>query len=86
MQLNIKNEEAHRLAAALARLTGESMTEAVTEALRERLDREKARRGRTGMAERLLEIGRRHAARLPPDHPSSIEMIDELYDEDGLPK
>jgi antitoxin VapB len=39
MSLNIKNEETHRLAQELARLTGESMTAAVTEAVRERLDR-----------------------------------------------
>lgn len=39
MALNIKNEEAHALAARVARLTGESLTEAVTTALRERLAR-----------------------------------------------
>lgn len=86
MQLNVKNEDAHRLAADLARLTGESMAQAVTQALRERLEREKARRGRTGMAEKLLEIGRRFSEKLPADRPSSAEMVDELYDEYGLPK
>ena len=44
MALSIKSAEADRLARALARLTGESMTEAVTTALRERLVRERARR------------------------------------------
>ena len=39
MSLNIKNEETHRMARELARLTGESMTAAVNEAIRERLDR-----------------------------------------------
>ena len=38
MSLNIKNPEAHALAARLAKMTGETMTEAVTTALRERLD------------------------------------------------
>ena len=38
MALIIKNEETYRLAEQLAELTGESMTQAVTEALRERLD------------------------------------------------
>jgi antitoxin VapB len=42
MALSIKTEEADRLARQLARLTGETMTEAVTAALRERLEREKA--------------------------------------------
>lgn len=44
MALSIESPETDRLARALARLTGESMTEAVTTALRERLAREHARR------------------------------------------
>ena len=44
MALSIKTEEADRLARALAAITGETMTEAVTIALRERLLRERARR------------------------------------------
>jgi antitoxin VapB len=44
MALSIKTQEADRLARSLAKLTGETMTEAVTVALRERLDREQARR------------------------------------------
>jgi antitoxin VapB len=44
MALNIESEEADRLACALAQLTGESLTEAVTTALRECLARERARR------------------------------------------
>jgi antitoxin VapB len=47
MALSIKTKEADRLARELSRLTGESMTEAVTKSLVERLDRlqseEKAR-------------------------------------------
>jgi antitoxin VapB len=44
MALSIKTAEADELARSLVRLTGESMTEAVTIALRERLSRERARR------------------------------------------
>ncbi len=44
MALSIKTAEADELARGLARLTGESMTEAVTVALRERLVRERLRR------------------------------------------
>ncbi len=44
MALSIKTAEADSLARALARLTGETMTDAVTAALRERLVRERARR------------------------------------------
>ncbi|MBK1665855.1 hypothetical protein CKO38_15025 [Rhodospirillum rubrum] len=45
MSLTLKNEEAHRLARELAALTGESMATAVTEAVRERLDRLRRERG-----------------------------------------
>lgn len=43
MALSIKTEEADRLARTLARLHGETLTEAVTTALRERLDRDRAK-------------------------------------------
>ena len=45
MSLNIKNEETCRLAGELAHLTGETMTGAITVALRERLEREGRQRG-----------------------------------------
>ena len=44
MALSIKTVEADRLARALSQVTGETMTDAITIALRERLDRERARR------------------------------------------
>ena len=40
--LNIKDAEAHALAAELARRTGHSLTQVVKEALRERLERERS--------------------------------------------
>jgi len=53
--LSIKTEEADRLARELSRLTGETMTEAVTVALRERLDRAAAdRAAREAELDRLL--------------------------------
>lgn len=80
MSLNIKNEETHRMAQELAAITGESLTAAVTEAVRERLERVKSR----GMAERIMKIAKESAALLKgkplPDH---AEL---LYDEKGLPK
>jgi antitoxin VapB len=64
MALSIKTVEADKLARALARLTGESLTAAITIALRERLDRERTRRGEAGdCAQRLLALAgklRRH--------------------------
>jgi antitoxin VapB len=43
MALSIKTDEADRLARELARLHGETLTEAVTKALRERLERDRAK-------------------------------------------
>jgi antitoxin VapB len=58
--LSIKTEEADRLARALAKLTGETLTEAVTAALRERLDREEARQKAAGdLPARLAALSER---------------------------
>jgi antitoxin VapB len=57
MGLNIKNREAHLMAEELSKLTGESMTTAVTIALRERLARVRQEQG-LSLADRLLAIGR----------------------------
>jgi antitoxin VapB len=84
MSLNIKSEEAHRLAQELARLTGESMTAAVTEAVRERLDRVRRERA-AGLADRLLAIGKDCAARLKEPF-RSADHGELLYDEQGLPR
>ena len=83
MSLNIKNEETHRMARELARLTGESMTAAVNEAIRERLER--VRGSRKSMAERLMEIGKDCAAHMKEPF-KSMDIDDFLYDENGLPK
>ncbi|MSO75763.1 MAG: transcription factor [Alphaproteobacteria bacterium] len=84
MGLNIKNEETHRLARELASLTGESLTAAVTEAVRERLERMRGER-KGSLAERLLAIGKDCAARLKEPY-RSIEHGELLYDERGLPR
>jgi antitoxin VapB len=84
MSLNIKSEEAHRLAQELARLTGESMTTAVTEAVRERLNRLRRERA-AGLADRLLAIGKDCAAHLKEPF-RSADHGELLYDERGLPR
>jgi antitoxin VapB len=84
MSLNIKTKEAHKLAQQLAKSTGESMTEAVTVALRERLDRIRRERG-LALSDRLLEIGRDCAAHLKEPF-RSIDHGQLLYDEKGLPQ
>jgi len=86
MSLNIKNAETYRLVKELADLTGESMTGAVTEAVRERLDRVRRESGEpAGMAERILAIAADMRARLPDDF-FDVEHGDLLYDEHGLPR
>ncbi|HEY7351940.1 MAG TPA: type II toxin-antitoxin system VapB family antitoxin [Terriglobales bacterium] len=84
MSLNIKNEETHRLIKELAALTGENMTAAVTEAVRERLSRVRRKR-HGGLAERLLKIGRECAAHMKEPY-LSIDHGELLYDDKGLPK
>ncbi|MBI3497839.1 MAG: type II toxin-antitoxin system VapB family antitoxin [Proteobacteria bacterium] len=84
MGLNIKNEDAHRLAQELAKLTGESMTTAVTEAIRERVDRLRREQAK-GLAERLLALGRDCAPRLKEPF-RSADHGDLLYDSTGLPR
>ncbi len=84
MGLNIKNREAHLIAEELSKLTGESMTTAVTIALRERLDRVRQERG-LGLANRLLAIGKDCAVHIKEPF-RSADHGDFLYDERGLPR
>jgi len=82
MPLSIKHDEADRLARDLARLTGESLTEAVLNALRERLQRQRARVGKGRLRDDLLEIGRRCAALPVLDRRSADEILG--YDNRGV--
>ena len=83
MSLNIKDPEAHKLAQLLAEETHETLTAAVIQALRERLDRVRRRRKRDAMLAEIHAISARSAAILqgPP-----IDHAELLYDEKGLPK
>jgi antitoxin VapB len=80
--LNIKDPEAHRLAAAIAQETGETMTHVVTEALRERFERLSSRQGKAGVEE-LRAIAERAAANAKRTY---LDHADFLYDKHGLPK
>lgn len=82
MSLNIKDPEAHRLAQAISRATGESMTRVVTEALRERYAKLERLKGRASLDE-LLAIADRAAANLKRPY---VDHADLLYDDNGLPK
>jgi antitoxin VapB len=84
ISLNIKDEKTHRLARELAHLTGESMTAAVSEAIRERLERVRGKANK-GMAERIMKIAK-ECAPLWKEPYRSMDHGDLLYDERGLPK
>lgn len=83
MPISIKDPEADKLARELSEATGESLTRAIREALRERLDRVRAgRRGRR-LVDELDDIAER-CSRLPVlDERTPEEILG--YDEHGLP-
>jgi antitoxin VapB len=83
MSLNIKHPEAHRLAQLLAQETGGTMTQAVTDALREKLRQVRRAKRAKATAEELRAIAscfRSHLKEPVEDHATF------LYDERGLPK
>jgi antitoxin VapB len=83
MALNIRNHEAERLAEAVAKLAGETKTQAVTQALKERLARLRRERTHRSLADELDEIAR-HCSRLPIlDSRKPDEVLG--YDENGVP-
>jgi antitoxin VapB len=83
MALSLKDPETDRLAREVAKLTGESLTEAVRKALAERLERERRRRGAAkGLAERLDEIALRCASLPNYDTRSADEIVG--YDDKGM--
>ena len=83
--LNLKSPEAYRLANRVARITGESMTQAVTTALRERLARLDQSGRMASLAGELMAIGADCASRLSP-RTKRLDHGEFLYDEKGLPR
>ena len=83
MALSIKHPEADKLARELAAKTGETLTEAVVNALRERLDRHSGHRHPLRLRDELKAI-RERCARLPVlDNRPPDQILG--YDERGLP-
>jgi antitoxin VapB len=80
MALNIKDPSVHETVKQIAKITGESQTEAVAKAVHERL----ARLQRDDLAARLLAIGHKTASRMSPET-MSLDHAQVLYDERGLP-
>ena len=84
MALNIRSPETEALAAELARLTGETKTEAVTKAVRDRLERVKRARHQRSLADELDAIGKQCATLPVLDRRTPDEILG--YDEHGLPR
>jgi antitoxin VapB len=84
MALNIRNPRAEQLADAVARLTGESKTEAVTRALADRLERLRRERAGRRLVDELDDIARTCAALPVRDSRSADEIVG--YDAQGLPR
>jgi antitoxin VapB len=87
MGLNIKNPATEAAIRALATTRGVGLTEAVDQAVREALGRETAARQSDAeeRRRRIDEITRRFASRPRLDPRPSTEILDDLYDEYGLP-
>jgi antitoxin VapB len=83
MSLNIKDPEAHKLAQQLATETGETMTSAVIQAIRDRLEAVRRRRKRDATLAAIHAIGKRSAELLKGPY---IDHAEFLYDEHGIPK
>lgn len=83
MPLNIKSPETDRIVRELAELTGESITETVTRAVEERLERERARRGAGRARADVMRIRERYRKLPLLDDRSAEEILG--YDEHGLP-
>lgn len=85
MALSLKDPETDRLARELAKLTGESLTDAVRQSLADRLMRERRKRQEKSeeFIRRLTEIAKRCAALPDYDTRSADEIIG--YDEYGVP-
>jgi antitoxin VapB len=82
-QLNIKSEEAYRLASRLSEITGDSLTAVVTKALQSELERQERQRDLAAKVERMLQMGREIRAHMREPVSSDTSW---MYDENGLPK
>lgn len=84
MPLNIKSPETDRVVRELAELTGESITETVTRAVEERLQRERARRRTGSVRAEVMRIRERYLELPLLDDRPAEDIIG--YNEHGLPR
>ena len=84
MALSIRNPKAEKLARKLAAESGETITQAITHALEERLERLRGRSTTTDLMEEILKISKRCSAIPDQDQRSADEIL--RYDSRGVPK
>jgi hypothetical protein len=86
--LNIKDQAVAAKARRLAKLKGTSITEAVSAALDASLKTAEhhAKLDYDTRERRVDELLAKIRAKIPPDAPSWQQVMDDMYDEDGLPK
>jgi antitoxin VapB len=83
MTLNIKSDEADRLARELADRTGETLTQAVITALRERLERSRPTPDDDDLVADVLRLADRFSRLHLLDGRTADEIVG--YDEHGVP-
>jgi len=85
VQLNIKDEETVKLARALADKLGKSVTTTIKDALTAEMAR--LAHEREAKIEAIMQISADFRKNMPADWhgKTSKEIMDEIYDEDGLP-
>ena len=84
MPISIKSPEADRLARQLAAVTGETITDAVIVAMRERLAREERKQKNSDALLEEIRAISHHCASLPVlDTRTADEILG--YDENGIP-
>jgi antitoxin VapB len=86
LPLNIKNEATHSAAKDLARLRGTSLTKAVEYAVKKALADEKPQKTLEERLQSIREIQKRFAELPVLDNRSMDEIMEDMYDENGLPK
>jgi antitoxin VapB len=84
MALSIRNSETEKLARELADESGENITQAITLALKERLERFRGRSTASNLAEEIMKISKRCSAIPDRDQRTTDEILG--YDQTGVPQ
>jgi antitoxin VapB len=84
MPLSIRNAKAEKLARELAAESGENITQAITRALEERLQRLRGRSTAIDVAEEIMKISKRCSEIPDQDQRSSDEILG--YGPTGVPE